>query len=478
MNATDFVALLPLLILAATPVVIMLMIAVRRHHALAVWTSVVGLAAAFVSLWPAAAVTPRQVTPLLIIDRFGLFFIGLMALATIAVVVLAYGYFKKQEINREELYILLLTALLGSAVLVTSNHFVSFLLGLEILSVSLYALASYTRTRNISLEAGLKYLILAAASAAFLLFGMALIYAELGTMEFSQIAVMQRSGLHFNGPLVVVGLTLMVTGIGFKLALVPFHMWTADVYEGAPAPVTAFIATVSKGAMFALLLRYFYETGYQSFASVFLVLGIIAIASMFVGNLLALLQNNVKRILAYSSIAHLGYLMVAFLAGGSRAAVAVSFYLVAYFVTTLGAFGVLTVLSEGHRDADSLEDYRGLFWRRPFLAGIFTLMLLSLAGIPLTAGFVGKFFIVAAGASASVWGLVFTLIITSVIGLYYYLRVVVALYSPASSEPAPLVRIAASGSYVLVALTVLLIWLGTFPSFVLNIIRLATASLI
>ena len=478
MNATDFVALLPLLILGATPVVIMLMIAARRNHALAMWTSVVGLAATFISLWPAGAVGPRQVTPLLIIDRFALFFIGLMSLATIAVVLLAYGYFEKLEINREELYVLLLTALLGSAVLVTSNHFVSFFLGLEILSVSLYALAAYTRTRGISLEAGLKYLILAAASAAFLLFGMALIYSELGTMQFIQIAALQRSGFHRSDSLLV-GLVFIVTGIGFKLALVPFHMWTADVYEGAPAPVTAFIASVSKGAMFALLLRYFYQTGSQGFPSIFLVLAIIAIASMFVGNLLALLQNNVKRILAYSSIAHLGYLMVAFLAGGSRAAEAVSFYLVAYFVTTIGAFGVLTVMSDGRRDSDSLEDYRGLFWRKPLLAGIFTLMLLSLAGIPLTAGFVAKFFIVAAGASASIWGLLIVLIVTSTIGLYYYLRVVVALYSTAGAEPAPsLASISVSGSYVLVALALLLVWLGTFPSFVLSIIRQAAASLI
>ena len=195
-------------------------------------------------------------------------------------------------------------------------------------------------------------------------------------------------------------------GIGFKLALVPFHMWTPDVYEGAPAPITAFVATVSKGAMFALLLRYFNQSGARNSTALLLVLTIVAIASMFAGNLLALLQNNVKRILAYSSIAHLGYLIVAFEAGGDMAGFAVAFYFVAYFATMLGAFGVVTMLSTPGNDLGDLESYRGLFWRRPMIASVFTVMLLSLAGIPLTAGFVGKFYIVAAGASVSLWLLV------------------------------------------------------------------------
>jgi NADH-quinone oxidoreductase subunit N len=227
-------------------------------------------------------------------------------------------------------------------------------------------MSAYLFNRSkLSLEAGIKYLVLAAASAAFLLFGMALIYAQLGTLQFGQIAAMLISGLSYQKSLIYPGMALIITGIGFKLAVVPFHMWTPDVYEGAPAPVTAFVATVSKGGMVALLLRYFYETGAYRLHPVFVVFSIIAIASMIAGNLLALLQKNVKRILAYSSIAHLGYILVAFLAGGNRAAEAVTFYLVAYFITTLGAFGVVTVLSNGDRDADSLEDYEGLFWRRP-----------------------------------------------------------------------------------------------------------------
>ena len=481
MNGTDLIAILPLLVLTVAAVVVMVTVCIRRSHMVAVWLTLLGLAAAFVSLWPAASVAPTQVTPLLVVDGYALFYMGLIIAATFVTVILSYGYLENQAGYREELYILILTAALGSSVLVASNHFVSFFLGLEILSVALYAMSAYLCDRKLPLEAGIKYLVLAAVSAAFLLFGMALIYAQLGTLQFGQIAAMLISGAAYEKTLIYPGLALMITGIGFKLAVVPFHMWTPDVYEGAPAPVTAFVATVSKGGMVALLLRYFYETGAYRLHRVFVVFGIIAIASMIAGNLLALLQNNVKRILAYSSIAHLGYILVAFLAGGNRAAEAVTFYLVAYFVTTLGAFGVVSVLSNGERDADSIEDYEGLFWQRPVLAGIFTLMLLSLAGIPLTAGFVGKFFLIAAGTSASLWGLIFVLIITSVVGLFYYLRILVALYkSPkeaGKAAPATAPSLSLSGSYALAGLTVLLVWIGVYPAPFLEAIQHAVSTL-
>lgn len=481
MNGTDLIAILPLLVLTIAAVVVMVLVCIRRSHLLAVSLTLAGLAVAFVSLWKTASVAPVQVTPLLIIDGYALFYMGLIIAATFVTVILSYGYLEKQEGYSEELYVLILTAALGASVMVASNHFVSFFLGLEILSVALYAMNAYLCNRKLPLEAGIKYLVLAAVSAAFLLFGMALIYAQLGTLQFDQIASMLMGGVAYEKTLVYPGLALMITGIGFKLAVVPFHMWTPDVYEGAPAPVTAFVATVSKGGMVALLLRYFYETGAYRLHSVFVVFSIIAIASMIAGNLLALLQNNVKRILAYSSIAHLGYVLVAFLAGGNLAAEAVTFYLVAYFVTTLGAFGVVSVLSNGERDADSMEDYESLFWRRPVLAGVFTLMLLSLAGIPLTAGFVGKFFLIATGTSASLYGLIFVLVITSVVGLFYYLRILVAMYkSPAETgktAPATLPLLSRSGSFALAALTVLLVWIGVYPAPFLDAIQRAVSTL-
>jgi len=471
MNVTgqDFVALLPLLILAATAIAVMLAVAVRRSHAISATISFIGLAISFGSLWIAAPELPRQVTPLLILDRYALFYIALLVAAAMVFVLLAYGYFEKSEDDHDEMYILMLVATLGGAVLVSSSHFASLFLGLELLSVALYGMIAYPRRRPLPLEAGIKYLVLAAVSAAFLVFGMALVYGALGTMQFDEIAgQLARPG--FDRWLVLPGTALIITGFGFKLALAPFHIWTPDVYEGAPAPVTAYVATVSKGAMFALLLRYFYRTGAHQQTPVFVVFTVIAIASMFAGNILALLQNNVKRILAYSSIAHLGYLLVAFQASGDLAPTAVGFYLVAYFVTTLGAFGVVAVLSGGTRDADLLEDYRGLFWRRPAVAGVFTAMLFSLAGIPVTAGFIGKFYVVAAGASAEMWSLVIILVITSAIGLFYYLRIVVAMYSEATqAEAGP--AITPSATAALIFLAAALVVLGLFPQPLLSLIR-------
>lgn len=480
MSVAHWIALLPLILVGGTSVLVMVEIAIYRSHRITFLITVAGLTVSFASLW-AAADAPGQVTSLFVVDRYAIFYMGLIIAACFAVVLMSYGYFEKCEGQHEELYILLLLATLGSEVLVASTHFISFFLGLEILSVSLYALTAYLHTRRLPVEAGIKYLVLAASSAAFLLFGMALIYAELGTMSFAQIATRLASPTNLSLAVVLPGTALLITGIGFKLGVVPFHLWTPDVYEGAPAPVTAFIATVSKGSMFAVLLRYFYGSGWHKTPSVYLVFLIIAIASMFIGNLLALLQHNVKRILAYSSIAHLGYLLVAFLAGGIFAVQAVTFYLVAYFITTLGAFGVVALLSDGIREADQLEDYRGLFWRRPVLATIFTLMILSLAGIPLTAGFLGKFYIIAAGASSSVWALIIILAVTSVIGLFYYLRIVVAVFSnlPQDAEmvqPA-VVPVSLLSSYTLGVLAILLVWFGVYPSELLNLIRIAAGSL-
>jgi len=474
MSPADILALLPLILIGAGSVVVMFAIAFKRNHALAAGLTLVGLTFAFVSIYAVASMAPRQVMSVLLIDRYALFYMGLIIASGGAVAVLSYGYLQEHEGQHEELYLLLLLATLGCAVLVASSHFVTFLLGLEILSVSLYGMVAYLKDRKLALEAGIKYLILASASAAFLLFGTALIYAVAGTMEFSRLQEISLS--RSESALLLAGIVLTITGIGFKLGVVPFHLWTPDVYEGAPAPVAGFVATTSKSAMVALLLRYFYLSGAIQYRAVFLVFAIIAIASMCAGNLLALQQTNVKRILAYSSIAHFGYVLVAFLAGATIAIEAVSFYLVAYTVTTLAAFGVVTVLSGADRDADDLEDYRGLFWRRPLMAGVFTAALLSLAGIPATMGFLGKFYVLAAGAAATAWLLIIVLVVTSVAGLFFYLRIVVALYS-APPEHAPIQMVSRGGVFILAVLTILLIWFGVYPAPLLNLVRATRADL-
>jgi NADH-quinone oxidoreductase subunit N len=298
---------------------------------------------------------------------------------------------------------------------------------------------------------------------------------DTGSLDFARLAAPLASPTAPGARLFLhAGAAMLVVGIGFKLALVPFHMWTPDVYQGAPAPVTGFVATVSKAALVAVLLRLFAGVDPAGHPTLLWMFGLIAAASMVGGNLLALMQNQVKRILAYSSIAHMGYLLVAFLAGGTMAVEAVAFYLVSYTITTLGAFGVVCVLSRNDGDADSLSDFEGLFFMHPWLAGLLTATLLSLAGIPLTVGFMGKFYLVAAGLHRPLAWLVVILLISSGIGLLYYLRIVVAMFTRPDERRAasPLQpSIGLSGGVVLAAAAVLLVWLGIQPSALMTMVQ-------
>src|SRR5665213_2050076 len=481
MNGSDLTAILPLIVLGGAITIVMLAIALYRNHRLTALLSVLGLILCLIAIWPASSVAPRHVTPLFVIDRYALFYMGLIFAAGIAVLLLAYGYLAVRRERPEEFYLLVLVATLGAAALVASDHFASFFLGLETLSISLLALIAYPRDHGRPLEAGVKYLILAGISSAFLLFGMALIYARLGTLEFTRIAALLVAGGTSPDLFWLTGLALIFTGIGFKLSAAPFHMWAPDVYEGAPAPVSAFVAVVSKGAMFALLLRYFVSTNADGFGPVPMMIEIVAIASILVGNLLALLQNNIKRLLAYSSIAHLGYLLVAFLAGGALRIEAVTYYLVAYAVMTVGAFGIITVLSASSADAEieDLDAYRGLIWRRPWLGGAFAAMLLSLAGIPLTMGSVGKFYAIAAAVSATMWPAVIALVVGSIIGLFYYLRVIVAICTPApEGATAYAGAVPMVGAATLAALTLMLIGLGVYPTPLVHLIQVTAAQFV
>src|SRR6266702_5691206 len=479
MNAADFVALLPLITIAATAIVVMIAIAIRRNHKASIVISLLGVSAALAGLPLAASAAPRQITSLLVLDSYSRLYMAILLGAAGFVFLFTYDYLKRRQERPEEFYLLVLLATTGAMVLVVSRNFASFFLGLELLSIALYSLISYVRTQSASIEAGIKYLILAASSSSVLLFGLALIYAESGSMELVQFAAVMTPTSGSTNMFSLTGLMLVLTGIGFKLAVVPFQLWTPDVYEGAPLPVTAFIATVSKAGMFAFLLRWFHVHDVGVAGSPGLVLTIIAIASMLTGNLLALAQTNVKRILAFSSIAHMGYLLVALLAGGPLGAPAATYYLIAYLATILGAFGLMTSMSGSQWEAASIDDYRGLFWRRPFVAGAFTTMLLSLAGIPLTAGFLGKFYVIAAGASQSRWTLLFTLVVSSTIGLFYYLRILVAMYArdTGPERASPVLPLPLLATVALAALTGLVFLLGVYPAPLWNAILAVTRNL-
>ncbi|OQP59640.1 NADH-quinone oxidoreductase subunit N [Niastella vici] len=472
MTYLQFLALLPFMVLAMAAVVVILLIAFRASHTVIQVTGFVMMCGVVLAMWFVRDTLPREIPPLLVVDGMAALFTGLIIFSVLVVGLLSYIYFEEREENPKEYYILLFLATLGSAILTISRHFVSFFIGLELLSVSLYALIAYLRNRNNAVEAGVKYLVLAALSSAFLLFGMALIYMETGSMEFTAIAKALDAG--GASVLFIMGLGLIVVAIGFKLALVPFHLWAADVYQGAPAPVTAFIATVSKIGVFAVLVRFALAIHLQQNTLAVTIFTVIAIACMIVGNVLALMQQNVKRLLAYSSIAHFGYLLVAFLSGNAGVGAGV-FYLLAYSITLLAAFGIITLLSTRRRDADELSGYRGLFWRSPLMAAIFTVALFSLAGIPLTAGFPAKFFILTAGVQQHMWLLAVVLVLTSVMGLFYYLRIISTLFAAPPITPLkertlhPFFYFATTAS--LVVLMVLLGYLGVYPSFIVENVR-------
>jgi NADH-quinone oxidoreductase subunit N len=431
MTAPDLLVLLPAIITGYGAVVVLLAGAYWRNHSGVALLSLAVLAGAFLSIFAALPLAPRQVTPLLHVDAFALCYMGLFLLGAFGIAIFSHDYLRWARAGSEKYYGLLLLATLGMLVLAASSHFVSFFLALETLSVSLYALIGYALRRPTSLEASLKYLVLAGVALAFLLFGMALIYSQSGTMDFERLgrslppAPLGSSGLTALLPL---GLGLILVGFGFKLAAVPFHTWAPDVYQGAPAPVSALVATGSKAAMFALLIRFASVAALRERASSLLLLEVLAILTMFGGNLLALLQHNIKRLLAYSSIAHMGYLLIPLLAGGAEAVSSIGFYFASYFIATIGAFGVISVLSAQGSELENLEDYRGLGSRRPGLAAVLGLTMLSLAGIPLTVGFIAKLYIFAAAARAGLWFLLVIGLLNSGLAAYYYLRVLAALY--------------------------------------------------
>lgn len=476
----QWIALLPILAVAGTSVFVMLAIAIRRNHWWNATFCVAGLNATL--FWTLVVLyfyeEPQQVTSLLVVDAYALFYYALILVLTLATATLSHAYLEGHRGHKEEHYILLSVAALGALVLASSTHFASFFLGLEILSVPLYGMVAYAYKDPRSLEAGVKYLVLSAGASAFLLFGMALVYSQTGTLGFVEMGdrIAQMQG--FTNPFLLAGAGMILVAVGFKLSLVPFHLWTPDVYEGAPAPVGGFLATVSKTAVFVVLLRWFVQAHADQFEVLVDVLAVLAFVSILVGNVLALMQTNLKRLFAYSSIAHVGYLLVALIAGGEFRVEAVGVYLITYAVTQLGAFGVIALMSSprGERDADHLYDYRGLFWRRPLLVAILTPMMLSLAGIPITAGFIGKFYVIAAGIDSKLWWLIGAVVLGSAIGLYYYLRVVVTMFMQDPERlkfDAPIDWAQQVGGVMVLALTLLMFALGIYPEPVIALIRLA-----
>ncbi|WP_151977876.1 NADH-quinone oxidoreductase subunit NuoN [Acinetobacter soli] len=477
MSFSQLMPLAPVLIVVLTAVVVMILISIKRNHNLIATTSVVGLnlTAAYILLTMfGGQFVPSNIMGMFMVDPFTLLYQLLIVVASLACCTLSHAYIESYKDNREELYLLLLISVSGAMLMVASAHYASFFISLELMSIPMYGLLAYTYQRSRSLEAGIKYLVLSATASAMLLMGMAYIYAYTGSLAFYDSV--QALFEAIKQPMVILGLGLIIFAVAFKLSLAPFHKWTPDVYSGAPAPLVTFLATAAKVATVGLFVRYMLTSGAILIDSIVTIITILAVLSIVIGNLLAVRQVNLKRVLAYSSIAHFGYLLIALVSMTYASLGSVTVYIITYVLTTIGAFGAVALMSSPYNnidEAESLADYRGLFWRRPVLTATLTVMMLSLAGIPLTAGFIGKFLIVMAAVTTQHWFLAAMIIVGSGIGLYYYLRVMIVMYMTPPDVP----RIDADkhwgqkvGGIMVLAAAALVLIIGIYPD---PIIKLA-----
>jgi len=362
-------------------------------------------------------------------DGLTVFFTLLFCAVGVVSVLFAWNYNKRTRIGQPEFYSLLLTSVLGMVVMAASNDLITIFLGLELMSLSLYVMVGFRRNLLESNEAALKYFLLGAFASAFLLYGIALLYGATGTTNLQRIGDFLGDTPLRHQPLVLAGSLLVFTGFLFKVAAVPFHMWTPDAYQGAPTSVTGFMSAGAKAAGFAALLRILMRALPTLQHDWQPLLAAVAMLTMTVGNVTALLQNNVKRMLAYSSIAHAGYILVALAAGGRDGSAAAVFYLAVYSFMNLGAFALLTMMGRGSDEPVLVSDLAGLGFRQPLAGLALTLFMVSLGGIPPTAGFMGKVLVFGAAVKAGlVWPLVVVGVLNSVVSVFYYLRITVALY--------------------------------------------------
>jgi NADH-quinone oxidoreductase subunit N len=394
-------------------------------------------------------------------DDFALFFEILFASLGILTVALSHSYLKRRRLLEPEFHLLIMASVIGMMVLASATSLVTVFLGLEILSISLYIVSGFARTDFRSQEAAAKYLLVGGVASAFVLYGMALVYGGAGTTVIPDIAknLAATSG---TNPLILLGILLMGVGFAFKVSAAPFHMWTPDVYQGAPIPVTAFMSVGTKAAAFAMIVRVF-EGGLPHLAPEWqALLAFVAATSMIVGNLMAIVQSSLKRLLAYSGVAQAGYVLIGVIAGGQNGLAAVLYYLFVYMFMNFGAFAVITMLAGAEGDRDSFADLQGLGRRSPVLAVAMTIFMLSLAGFPPSVGFFGKLFLFTAGVGAGYTWLVVLAVLMSVVSVFYYIRVLIPVWSQAPSvERLPG---SVSSTFAIVLSGVASVALGLYPT--------------
>jgi NADH-quinone oxidoreductase subunit N len=474
---TLWVLLPPLIVLAAGGLVLLLDLLPPRdskaHLGGVALVGILGALVVAVSLWLHGG-DGRAFRDMVLLDSYALFFDLLICYAAALVVMLSMDYLSRTGGESGEYYGLVLFSTAGMMLMASAGDLIVVFLSLELTSLSLYVLAGLFKTRLSSGEASMKYFLLGAFATAFLLYGIALIYGATGSTNLDRIAAASGSG----DPLLLVGLGLLLVGFGFKISSVPFHMWAPDVYEGAPTSITALIATGSKAAAFAALIRVLVVAlrGVQPDWSA--LLWGLAVLTMTVGNVVALAQSNLKRMLAYSSIAHVGYMLMGLVAGGAPGAGAVLFYLLAYTFTTIGAFGAVGLCARAGEEAVEVGDYAGLARRHPVLAAALALFLLSLIGIPPLAGFVAKFYLFGSAVRAGYVWLTVIAVLNSAVAAYYYLRVIVYMYMRETDGEGVAVASSVAGGLALTIALVGIVLLGVMPAPFADLAQAAVAPLL
>ena len=465
-QAADYVRILPEIVLSVFGMIVMVLdplVDERRSQKMLGTIALLGSLAALAATLFQAQYPGLGFWNMVRVDSFSIFFHFLVAVVTVVVILTSYEYMSVQGIRAGEYYALVLFGAVGMSLMSSAVELVLIFIALEISSISTYILAGFRRRAAISSESSVKYFLLGSFATAFFLYGVALMFGATGSTSITVIGDTLRSG---QIPILAyVGIALMFVGLGFKVAAAPFHVWTPDVYEGAPAPVVGFMSTAPKAAVFAVLLRIMFEANAPG--RLWLI-WVVAALSMTLGNIGALVQDNVKRLLAYSSIAHAGYLLVAFAALPNNGIPAAMFYTASYAAMNVGAFAVISHIGgEGERYV-TLEDYEGLGRRSPLLAATLTIFLLSLIGIPITGGFFAKFYVFSAALQANLVGLVIIGVLNSAVASYYYLRLIVVMYMRVAREEVPLPPIPLGLGTALAISLVTTLYLGILPGRVLD----------
>lgn len=472
----SFSTYLPQILLALTALVVFVadLLLPGRERRLVGALAVVGLLGTFASVVALAGRQESAFGDIFLVDGYALFFTGLFTLTAVAVILASLDYVRLHLTSAGEYYGLIVLATLGASLMASSGELITTYISLELLSFSLYALAAYAKSEGRSNEAGVKYIVLGAFSSAIFLYGLSLLYGLFRTTNFHAIAVALTRQPPAE-PAFLLALVLIIAGLGFKVAAVPFHMWTPDVYQGAPTPVTAFLAVTSKTAGFALLLRLFAGALAPSAAEWTPILAAMAAVTMTLGNLVALRQRNLKRLLAYSSIAQVGYVLVAMASLNAATASAVLVFLAGYAFTNLAAFiAIIAVYNKTGRE--DVPDYAGLADRAPFVALALTIALFSLAGMPLFAGFVTKFYLFATAATGGLLWLVGIAVLNSFVSLYYYLLIIKQMYLYEAGDPSRLrAPVAINGILVLLLAGVFVV--GIYPAPLVDLANAAVRGL-